>query len=178
MGDGEQGNLATLAISGGDDWTVEELTELLGHMYVLYNRISVLKETRRKAPARLSRQMYGSKGRVPQARKMTVESLTIQSPMTINFQGVGQIIKEVREAVKDFYRNPIERRQLEQQLEHQAKMNDIKLAESKLRLIRDANQTMLEIGVSDEERQASLKALQDPASDAADIIAQKKLKIE
>ena len=56
--------------------------------------------------------------------------------------------------------------------------NDIELAKSKLKLIRDANQTMLEIGMSDDERRATLKALHDPARDAANIVAQKKLKID
>jgi hypothetical protein len=168
----------TIVFSGSNEWTVEELTEFLGHLYVLYNRISVLREERSKAPARLSRQMYASKSRVPDDRKMFVESLTIHSPMEINLEGIAEIIREAREAIKDIYRNPLERKQLEQQLEHDATLNDIEIARSKLDLIREANQLMLEIGVSDEERRATLKALYDPASDAADIVEQKNLEIE
>lgn len=170
--------LETITISGGDSWTVEELTEFLGHVYVLYNRISVLKEERHKAPARLSRQMYASKSRVAVEEKMTVDSLTIKSPMEINLSGIGEIIREAREAIKDIYRNPAERKRLEEQLRKEAKLNDIKIARSKLRLIRDANRTMREIGVPEEERQATLKALYDPASDAADTVAAKNLEIE
>jgi hypothetical protein len=167
-----------IAFSGGNDWTVEELTEFLGHLYVLYNRISVLREKRDKAPSKLSRQMYASKSRVPDERKMIVESLTIHSPMEINLQGIAEIIREAREVIKDLYRNPLERRRLEQQLEHDSTINDLEIAKCKIDLIRDANKAMLEIGISNEERQATLKALFAPASDAADIVEQKKLEIE
>ena len=167
-----------IVFSGGDEWTVEELTEFLGHLYVLYNRISVLREERTKAPTRPSRQMYASKSRVPEDRKMIVESMTIHSPMEINLKGIADIIREAREAIKDIYRNPLERKHLEQQLEHDTKLNDIEIAKSKIDLIRDANQAMLEIGVSDEERHATLRALYAPASDAADIVEKKNLKIE
>jgi hypothetical protein len=168
----------TIVFSGGNEWTVEELTEFLGHLYVLYNRISVLREKRDKAPSKLSRQMYASKSRVPDDRKMIVESLTIHSPMEINLQGIAEIIREAREAIKDLYRNPLERRRLEEQLEHDSKLNDIEIAKCKIDLIREANQAMLEIGISDEERQATLKALYAPASDAAEIVEQKNLEIE
>lgn len=168
----------TIVFSGGNEWTVEELTEFLGHLYVLYNRISVLGEQRDKAPTRLSRQLYASKSRVPEDRKMIVESLTIHSPMEINLQGVAEIIRQAREAIKDLYRNPLERKRLEQQLEHETKLNDIEIAKCKIDLIRDANQAMLEMGISDEERQATLKALYAPAGDAADIVEQKNLEIE
>ena len=39
-------------------------------------------------------------------------------------------------------------------------------------------ETGIELGVSEEERRATLKALFDPARDAADTVAEKKLKIE
>ncbi len=167
-----------MTITGGDEWTVEELTEFLSHIYVLYNRVSVLREERQRKPARFSKQMYASKRRVRSDKKMTIESLTIQSPMEVNLKGSGGIIKEVREGIKDAYRNPLERRKIEQQLQHDAQMNKIELAETKLKLIRSANQTMLEIGVSDEERQATLKALLGPAANAADIVEHKDLKIK
>ncbi len=57
-------------------------------------------------------------------------------------------------------------------------MNEMEVAETKLKLIRDANQAMLEIGMPDEDRQATLKALLDPAKDAADMVTQKNLEIE
>ena len=109
---------------------------------------------------------------------MTVKSLTIQSPMAINLQGIGEIIREVHEGVNDVYRNPLERRRREQQLEHNAQMNKMEVAETKLKLIRDVNQAMLEIGMPDEDRQATLKALLDPAKDTADMVTQKNLEIE
>ena len=177
MASTEQLQLESITISGGDRWTVEDLTEFLGHLYVLYNRISVLREERHKVPARLSRQMYASKSRVAEQQKMVVESLTIRSPMEINLQGIAAIIREAREAVKDIYRNPLERRKLEQQIEHEEKLNDIEIAASKLRLLRDANQTMLELGIPEEERRATLKALYDPAREAADIVVEKDLEI-
>lgn len=170
--------LESITISGGDRWTVEELTEFLGHLYVLYNRISVLREERQQVPARLSRQMYASKSRVADPEKMTVESLTIRSPMEISLTGIAEIIREAREAVKDIYRNPLERRKLEQQIEHEEKLNDVELAESKLRLLRDANRTMLELGIPEGERRATLKALYAPASEAADMVVEKDLKID
>lgn len=170
--------LESITISGGDRWTVEELTEFLGHLYVLYNRISVLREERHQVPARLSRQLYASKSRVAEQQKMTVESLTIRSPMEINLRGIAEIIREARQAVKDIYRNPLERRKLEQQIEHEEKLNDVELAQSKLRLLRDANQTMLELGIPEGERRATLKALYAPASEAADMIVEKDLEID
>lgn len=178
MGTSEPASFQTMTITGGDEWTVEDLTELLGHIYVLYNRISVLREKRSKKPASLSRQMYASKRRVRPDRKMTVDSLTIQSPMEVNLKGSGEIVEQVREGIKDIYRNPLERKKLGQQLQHDAKMNKIEVAEAKLKLIRSASKTMEEIGVSDEERQAVLKALLDPAMDAARMIEHKDLTIE
>ena len=62
---------------------------------------------------------------------MTVKSLTIQSPMAINLQGIGEIIREVHEGVNDVYRNPLERRRREQQLEHNTQMNEMEVAETK-----------------------------------------------
>lgn len=170
--------LESIVITGGDDWTVEELTEFLGHLYVLYNRISVLKEKRRKKPASIARQMYASKSRVPLKKKMKVESLTIQSPMTINLLGIGEIVRQVRKGVKDFYRNPRERERLDEELRHEGEMNRIKEAAAKIELIRSANETLEEIGIPDDDRIASLRALASPASDAAEIVKRKKLRID
>ena len=111
-------------------------------------------------------------------KKIVVSSLTIQSPMSIGLDGIGEIIREVRETVKDFYRNPRERQMLDQQLSHDAEMKKIKLAKSKLKLIRSANRTFDGLGLSKEDKNASIKALFDPANEASKLIQRKDLTID
>lgn len=169
---------SSLTIRGGDDWTAEELSDLITSFYILYNRALVLSAKRYRSAGGLVHQLYASRGRVRPEDKLIVSSLSIASPMELNFRGTGGLLKQVRELTKDLTgRNRIEREMLQEDLDRQKDANRIASAKAKMELIQMAAQAIDAMDASPKERVKVLSAILDPAIDAANIIESKGLKL-
>ena len=68
---------SNITIEGGDDWTAEDLSELITNFYILYNRISVLRSQRYRTAGGLASQLSASKARVSVNEKLVIDAEAI-----------------------------------------------------------------------------------------------------
>ncbi len=69
---------------------------------------------------------------------LQIESLEIRSPARFKLKGIGEVIREIREFVKDVsYRMRLEKREKELEREHKKAVYELELAIKKTRLIDD-----------------------------------------
>lgn len=167
-----------LTLTGGDDWTAEDLASLISNFYVLYNRLLVLESKRYRSASGLKSQLYSSKGRVDQAHKLAIESITIKSPMKLNLRGSGKFVKQIRKLIGDLSgKNKLRRQLIEEELRHKKRKYRLEEAHQELELIESIAGSLDNMNAAPEEREKIISAILHPALEAAEMIDRKSLQV-
>ena len=157
-----------IAFLGGDDWTAEGLADFLGHLAVLYNRMVVLRQDTARSPNGLIAQLYASRSRVSDHEKLSITGMVIQSPMNVSFEGLGEVIREIRETFKDIgWRGRLERELMEEQLGHTRAMNKAEEQLARVKVFDAAAAAVDRLGATPDEKKKIFKAILDPAEGVA-----------
>lgn len=168
-----------LTFSGPDGWTAEDLAALLQNLYVLYNRTIILNSERASSAAGLLRLLYGSKSRVSDNDKLSIESLTIHSPIKLDLKGLGEPIEQIRGLVRDLQGgNKIELEAKKEALLHQRAMNRIAEQMAQLEVLEKAVNMADTLGSTKEEKEKIVNALFHPAEQLASVMDRKQLQLE
>lgn len=160
-----------IAFTGDDSWLVMDLYRFLHFLNVFYNRLYVLKKyeraTQKLGFSEIKKDLDNSLYQIEKGDELKVVEISLQSPLNLSFQGIGEILKEVREFFKDVrYRNKQEEQEQEliiaeraadlQMKESEAELMEIKVIRKKLSLLKDA-------GLSNDEVREITKSLINPA---------------
>lgn len=128
-----------LLIKSDDFWSVKDLFIFLSSLNCLYNRLLVLKKYK---GGKLYNQFRYSTLLVPKDEQINISSLKIGSPGQFDLKGSGEIIREIRELIKDLsFRN-----------RHEEILGELKIIKEKIALLK-------QMGISEEEIQEKILPL-------------------
>lgn len=92
-----------LLLKSDDFWSVKDLFIFLSSLNCLYNRLFVLKRYKK---GKLYNKFRYSTLQVLKDEQINIKSLKISSPAEFNLRGIGEIIGQLREVIKDLsFRN-------------------------------------------------------------------------
>jgi len=141
-----------LKFVGKDQWLVIDMYRFLHYLNVFYNRLYVLMSTETFEYYLLSNNLKYSLDNINKGYELKINSIFMRSPFEISLNGIGDILKEIREFYKDIsYRNKFE--QEKYKLDIEIKRTD--LIQKKIRVLKDA-------GLSESEINGIIRILINP----------------
>ena len=168
--------MATIRFSAQDDWTVTDLQLFFHQLNILYNRLYVISELKPGSKAKLTNILNSSLSRVPEENQLLVDCIEIHSPAKFSFKGADKIIGQIRGFVKDiWYENRLEAKRKEQEIQHQAKKNELEIANERASLIERQIDIMKKAGFSDEEIQENIRKLTAPVEKISSVMQEREV---
>ena len=103
----------TIHFRARDRWSVADLYRFFLALNVLYNRLYVFHFYFKKDFEALQSSLINSLNYIEYDDELKIDKIIMESPANISLDGVGEIIKQLREIAKDItYRNRIEKEML------------------------------------------------------------------
>lgn len=168
--------MANIKFSAQEDWTVTDLQVFFHQLNILYNRLHVIENLKPDRTGKLSNILNGSLSYVPKEEQLLVDFIEIHSPAKFSLKGVDKIIGQVRGIIKDiWYDNSLEKKKKQRQLEHQASLNEIELANQRMSLIERQINILRNAGFSNEEIQENIRKLTDPVEKISSVMQQREV---
>lgn len=162
-----------------EDWTVTDLQLFFHQLNILYNRLYVIDGLESGGKAKLESILNGSLARVPEEDQLLVDYIEIHSPAKFSLKGADKIVGQLREFVKDiWYENRLESRRKEQEIQHQAKLNDLEIASQRAALLEKQIGIMKGAGFSDDEIKSNIKKLTDPVEKILSVMQERRVLLE
>ena len=170
--------MSEIGFKAREDWTVADLQQFFHQLNILYNRLYVFEEFRVEKKGRLATHLDNSLSRVPIDSVLLVKSLEIHSPAEFNFQGLGEVLSQIRKLVKDLlYENRIDKGKNEEELRHAGEMNQMDEAIKRTEVMKSQIELMRQAGLPESEIQNCLRKLIDPAGKMLSIMHEKKVEV-
>jgi len=168
--------VANIKFSAQEDWTVTDLQVFFHQLNILYNRLHVISHLKPGRKGKLSNILNGSLSQVAEEEQLFVDFIEIHSPAKFSLKGVDHIIGQVRGLIKDvWYANSLEKREKQQQLEHQGRLDEIELENQRTSLIERQIGIMRDAGFSNEEIQENIRKLTDPVEKISSVMQQREV---
>ena len=157
-----------------EDWSVTDLYNFFHQLNILYNRFYVVQNLPRKDVRSLEYFLTNSLSRVSEFDRLHVHYLEMHSPAQFNFRGGGNIVREVRELIKDLsFRNRLEKERLSEENEHRVRTNQSKQYKQKLAVLERQVKLMRKAGYSEKEILESMRQLVGPAIKLTELMQEK-----
>lgn len=170
--------MQNIKFSAQEDWTVTDLQVFFHQLNILYNRLHVIDQLKPGRKGKLANILNGSLSQVPEEEQLFVDFIEIHSPAKFSLTGADKIIGQVRGLIKDiWYKNSQEKQLGQQQLEHQAKLNELELAKQRTALLQEQITVMKDAGFSSEEIQDNIRKLTDPVEKISSVMQQRQVKL-
>ena len=167
-----------IRFSGEEDWSVTDLYQFFHHLNIFYNRIHVLKMDSARDSRKLKQLLDNSLSYVKSSDVLQIESLEIRSPALLSLKGIGEVIREIRELVKDVsYRMRLDKREKELELKHKKAAHELELAIKRTKLINDQVNLLKNAGCTEAQIQENIRKLTAPAGKMFSIMADKNVQL-
>lgn len=169
----------SIDFKASEEWSVADLYRFFQQLNILYNRIYVISHyipsalrTNSTHVRGLDQRLLSSLSEVPKKEQLKVSWIEIHSPAKFSFEGVGGIIKEVREWIMDAqYRRELDKQEKTEQLEHQREMNSIESEKARVELFCKKVEALKKAGLEEKEIQRLLL----PSEKIAEMMSQKQI---
>lgn len=167
-----------IRFSGEEDWSVTDLYQFFHHLNILYNRLYVLKMDSARDSGKLKQLLDNSLSYVKSGDVLQIESLEIRSPALFSLKGIGEVIREIREFVKDVsYRTRLEKREKELELEYKEAVHELDMAIKRTKLISDQVNLLKNAGFTEAQIQDNIRKLTSPAGKMFNIMTDKNVQL-
>ena len=161
-----------------EDWTVADLQVFFHQLNILYNRLYVINDLELGTKAKLSSILSNSLSRVPDHSKLLVDYLEIHSPAKFSLKGGDKIIGQLRGLIKDiWYANRLESKRHDQEIQHQAKKNEIEISSKQAALLEQQIAIMKKAGFPDEEIQSNIRQLTGPMEKIIGVMHEREVRL-
>ena len=170
--------MANIKFSAQEDWTVADLQLFFHQLNILYNRLHVIDSLKPGRKGKLVNILEGSLAQVPEEEQLLVDFIEIHSPAKFSLKGTDKIIGQLRGLIKDlWYDNNLEKKKKQQAIEHQAKLNDLVIADRRAALLERQIGIMRNAGFSDAEIQEGMRKLTGPIERISTVMQQRDVEL-
>ena len=161
-----------------EDWSVTDLHTFFHQLCILYNRLYVVNSLS-KGTKSIEKALTGSKSRVPEEYQLQVRYVEIHSPAKFCFEGLGEVVEQLRFFWQDlFYANRLNRKFGEQSLAHQEKLNQIQIERERSNFLIERAVNLRERGLTDAQISQTFDEILKPFEKIRDIAIEKGVSLD